>query len=138
MHQNIRGDGKPYTMMMQHGKRRSALAKDIFMDTLMGLSECLSRCPGFARVLVNPAPGDLQEINASMPHPKGTIRVALKKQKDNALQGIIELPEGLSGEYQYQGLVVPLKGGENKIRQGTALSFDRSTAQSIQFRYHCV
>ena len=70
--------------------------------------------PGFSRVLIRPALGELSEVEGSMPHPRGMIRVKLKKV-GAGIEGEVELPPGVSGRFVYGGKEVGLKGGEQQV-----------------------
>ena len=71
--------------------------------------------PGFRTVRIAPHLGTLKKICAVVPHPLGEIRVDLNKNDQDELSGTIILPEGLSGNYQYNKLNVKLKSGINRI-----------------------
>jgi hypothetical protein len=70
--------------------------------------------PGFSRVLIRPALGELREVEGSMPHPKGMIRVKLRIH-GAGISGEVELPEGVSGRFVYGGKEVLLKGGRQEV-----------------------
>ncbi|WP_319592475.1 alpha-L-rhamnosidase C-terminal domain-containing protein [uncultured Draconibacterium sp.] len=67
---------------------------------------------GFNTVKIAPHLGDLKSIKASMPHPKGRIKVSyqLKKGKCKAL---VILPKSMSGTFQAGTFLKDLKEGEN-------------------------
>src|SRR5690606_34261690 len=48
-----------------------------FLATICGI---MPAAPGFEKVLIQPALGDLKEVNAIMPHPAGDIRVSLQRR----------------------------------------------------------
>jgi hypothetical protein len=64
--------------------------------------------------LIRPALGELTEVEGVMPHPKGMIRVKLRKTRAG-ISGEVELPEGVSGRFVYGGKEVELKGGRQTI-----------------------
>lgn len=70
--------------------------------------------PGFAKVRIAPHLGALQWVNASMPHPAGTIMVSLQ-QKDGQLTGEVRLPKGVPGELKWQGRLLKWTGGTQKV-----------------------
>ena len=70
--------------------------------------------PGFKTVSIEPHPGDLRRIEASMPHYAGDIVVELKR-KGKGVTGTVLLPEGITGDFLWQGKKVPLKEGANNI-----------------------
>jgi hypothetical protein len=82
-----------------------------FLATICGI---MPDAPGFGRVLIRPAMGELTEVEGSMPHPKGVIRVKLEK-KGAGISGEVELPEGVSGRFVYGGKEVELRGGKQEI-----------------------
>lgn len=70
---------------------------------------------GFNQVNITPHPGPLTSINATMPHPKGSIEISYKIKKGK-LKGYVVLPDGLSGAWNYDGKTMPLIAGKNSIR----------------------
>lgn len=70
---------------------------------------------GFNQVLIEPHPGDLTQMKATLPHPLGTIVVDYHIKKGE-LTGTITLPEGMTGVWKYQGSERILRSGENKIQ----------------------
>ena len=71
---------------------------------------------GFNNVLITPHLGDLTQVDASMPHAKGRIRVSYKTSESGKLEAIITLPEGMSGTWVYQGEEIALKSGTNTLK----------------------
>jgi hypothetical protein len=82
-----------------------------FLATICGI---IPDAPGFSRVLIRPALGELTEVEGVMPHPKGMIRVKLRKTRAG-ISGEVELPEGVNGRFVYGGKEVELKGGRQTI-----------------------
>jgi alpha-L-rhamnosidase len=72
--------------------------------------------PGFKSVRIEPHLGRLNWIEGSMPHPMGTIKVSLKKDKQNNITGVVTLPEKLTGIFVLNGKSRSLKGGANQIQ----------------------
>lgn len=72
-----------------------------------GISPAL---PGFTKVRIAPNPATLQTVTASMPHPRGTIRVALQKT-DRGWTADVSLPPNIPGEFVWQGRKHALKTG---------------------------
>ena len=72
--------------------------------------------PGYKSVSIEPAFGKLTFIKASYPHRLGDIKVDLKKTKKGGVEGSIELPEGLTGTFKYEGKTLDLKGGVREIK----------------------
>lgn len=71
--------------------------------------------PGFNTVKITPQLGDLEWVNASMPHRLGDIQVNLKQGRNKKLNGTITLPQGLDGTFVWQGNMISLKSGTNSI-----------------------
>lgn len=71
--------------------------------------------PGFSSVRIEPALGELQKVNGSMPHPDGNIRVSLQRKGAKGVTGEIDLPLNLTGTLVWLGKKIPLKGGVQKI-----------------------
>ncbi len=69
---------------------------------------------GFERVRIEPHLGDLTEMSANMPHLKGRIAVDYTV-KDDELEAVITLPDGLEGEFVWQGEVKALSSGVNRF-----------------------
>jgi alpha-L-rhamnosidase len=70
---------------------------------------------GFSKVKIQPAMGELTDIQGSMPHPLGDIKMNLKKKNTNGVSGEVILPKGLTGVFIWQGKTIPLKEGQQKI-----------------------
>jgi hypothetical protein len=71
---------------------------------------------GFNTVTIEPHPGTLTSLKASMPHPKGRISVEYKIAQGK-LNASIGLPKGMSGTWKFKGQSVTLYEGINKIKQ---------------------
>jgi hypothetical protein len=82
-----------------------------FLATICGI---MPDAPGFGRVLIRPALGELTEVEGSMPHPKGMIRVKFRRSA-TGITGDVELPVGVTGRFVYGGREVELTGGRQKI-----------------------
>jgi alpha-L-rhamnosidase len=82
-----------------------------FLATICGI---MPDAPGFARVRIAPAFGELTEIKGEMPHPRGVIRVALKRARDR-VNGVVELPVGVTGRLVWRGKEIRLHGGRQVI-----------------------
>jgi hypothetical protein len=72
---------------------------------------------GFRRVRIAPNMGWLERITAAMPHPKGEIRVDLRRRAGR-LAGEVDLPPETSGEFQWAGSSQKLTPGANRIDIG--------------------
>jgi hypothetical protein len=80
--------------------------------TMLGIS---SIAPGFQKVKVAPHLGPLNDLKGSIPHPKGSVRVTLRKEGD-ALSATVELPVGVEGSFVWNGAERPLRAGHNELR----------------------
>ena len=72
--------------------------------------------PGFKSVRIEPHLGNLQNIETTVPHQLGFIKVKLQKKTENHLSGEIVLPGKLTGVYIYNGERKYLNGGINVIK----------------------
>lgn len=71
--------------------------------------------PGFKEVLIKPSFGSLRKINLSIPHPGGALKVELKKIGESGLEGIIIMPDEISGKFEWNGTVMNLEEGVNTV-----------------------
>jgi hypothetical protein len=72
--------------------------------------------PGYKSVSIEPALGVLNFVKASYPHYLGDIKVELKKAGNSGIEGSVELPKGLNGFFKYNGQIIGLKEGVQKIK----------------------
>ena len=72
--------------------------------------------PGFRTVEIRPSMDDLEEIEASMPHPQGMIEVSLKRKGKEGITGTISLPGDLKGEFHWNKQTVYLKPGSQEVK----------------------
>jgi hypothetical protein len=70
--------------------------------------------PGFKTVRIAPHLGSLPRLQATYPHPEGTIAVEYVK-KGEALEAKVKLPGTLTGTFEYGGRSWKLEPGENRI-----------------------
>lgn len=70
--------------------------------------------PGFATVRIEPHLGKLQTASATMPHPRGEISVALRRQGEG-VAAEITLPEGVTGTFVWSGRQVALRAGTQAL-----------------------
>jgi alpha-L-rhamnosidase len=73
-----------------------------------------SMAAGFARVRIAPNLGQLMQVHARMPHPKGEIDVLVAKRGGN-LTADVDLPAGITGEFDWAGARKPLAPGKNHL-----------------------
>ncbi len=70
--------------------------------------------PGFKTVRIAPHLGSLPRLQATYPHPEGTISVEYVR-KGGALEAKIKLPGTLTGNFEYGGRTWKLEPGQNRI-----------------------
>jgi hypothetical protein len=68
--------------------------------------------PGYAAVRISPNLGQLKGLRVVVPHPKGRIEMELDTSTRSA---DIRLPEGVPGEFMWNGRSRPLHPGENQL-----------------------
>ena len=90
----------------------SASPNYYFLSLVAGV---VSASPGFRTVRVQPALGPLTSVEAVVPHPAGEIRVQLKRVGKTGLTGEVVLPEGVTGEFVWQGKTRALRAGRNGL-----------------------
>lgn len=84
-----------------------------FFATICGI---MPAAPGFKKATIAPALGELNEVNAKMPHPNGEIQVILKRDGKDKISGEVVLPQQLTGSFVWQGKTISLKGGRQSIK----------------------
>jgi hypothetical protein len=70
--------------------------------------------PGFATVRIQPHLGKLTRAEGVVPHPRGEIRVTLMRQ-GSGVRAELTLPEGVSGEFVWNGQRRPLQPGPQTV-----------------------
>ena len=70
--------------------------------------------PGFRSVRIQPYLGPLKEVDATLPHPDGEIRLRFRRQ-GISLTGEIDLPPAIGGELIFGGVKIALHEGINQI-----------------------
>ncbi|AOS43160.1 Bacterial alpha-L-rhamnosidase [Lacunisphaera limnophila] len=83
-----------------------------FLATVVGVEPA---SPGFATVRIAPHLGHLQEAAATIPHPRGEIAVSLRRA-GAGLQAEVTLPEGVTGEFLWDGKTVALRAGAQTVQ----------------------
>ena len=81
----------------------------------IGLAGVTPAAPGFSKVRIAPCPGSLKKINCKTPHPDGFIETDLQFDGKGGVKGSISLPEGLTGEFVWNGKIIALKPGRQEI-----------------------
>lgn len=71
--------------------------------------------PEYKSVSIEPALGSLKFIKASYPHYLGDIKIELKRNAHNGVEGYVELPKGLKGIFRFAGKSMELTEGKQKI-----------------------
>ena len=79
--------------------------------TVLGVD---SAAPGFSRVVIRPFLGALTHASGSIPHPKGAIAVKLARE-GKQLDADVELPQGVTGEFVWNGTTKPLPPGRSRL-----------------------
>ena len=82
-----------------------------FFRTMLGIQPT---APGFAKVRIAPHLGKLNDLAGMMPHPKGDISVSVKRAGQGVSARVV-LPEGVSGEFEWNGQTRGLSGGSNEF-----------------------
>ncbi|MCU0368624.1 MAG: alpha-L-rhamnosidase N-terminal domain-containing protein [Cyclobacteriaceae bacterium] len=70
--------------------------------------------PGFKKVLIKPQLQKLDRVKGTIPHWAGNLEVTFEK-KGTTLTGVVTLPKDITGRLEWNGKVIELKSGENKI-----------------------
>ena len=83
-----------------------------FLATSCGI---MPDAPGFEEVLIQPALGILNDAEGKMPHPKGEIKVSVKRKGKSGIEGEVTLPENVNGRIVWNGKTVALKGGKQVV-----------------------
>jgi len=76
--------------------------------------------PGFATVVIEPRPGNLEAMRVRMPHPQGEIFGGLSfDAATGRCTGTITLPDSVAGDFRWHGRTIPLHPG-----RATAISME--------------
>jgi len=71
---------------------------------------------GFRTVSIAPALGALKRAEGRVPHPLGDIDVTLERVGTNSVRGVVTLPAGLTGTFEWGGKQIPLRAGRQEVR----------------------
>jgi len=82
-----------------------------FLSTVAGIEPAE---PGFKSIKMQPAFGELNEIEGEMPHPEGMISFHLERVGETGISGKISMPRKLKGNFIWMGEKIELSG-ETKI-----------------------
>ena len=83
-----------------------------FFTGLLGLK---SLSPGYDKISIEPSFGNLRKLKGMVPLKKGILTFDLEKSGNTAITGMITLPQGVSGHFSFNGKLINLESGENKI-----------------------
>jgi hypothetical protein len=81
--------------------------------------------PGFRSVLVAPALGEMRWARGEVPHPRGSIKVEVRRVGKGGVEANIDLPQAVEGEFRWNERAVPLHPGANQVRCEGTCSTDR-------------
>jgi hypothetical protein len=84
-----------------------------FLATIAGITPASA---GFETVRIAPALGKLATVDARMPHSKGMIEVRLQRRGTTGLTASVTLPEGLTGDFEWNGRRESLESGEQALQ----------------------
>jgi hypothetical protein len=68
--------------------------------------------PGFNKIRISPSLGNLKQLSASMPHPKGIIKAEYNIDEKGTLSARLSIPVGTNGVFAWKGIEYELKEGE--------------------------
>jgi alpha-L-rhamnosidase len=71
--------------------------------------------PGFKTIRIAPHLDALALVDITYPHPMGNVHVHYE-QTNNTFTATIDLPPGLSGEFQWRSTKIALHSGHNEVR----------------------
>ena len=71
---------------------------------------------GFRTVRVAPALGPLRRAEGRVAHPRGDIDVSLERVGAAGVHGVVMLPAGVTGIFEWAGKRVPLHPGRQEVR----------------------
>ena len=83
-------------------------------DLLATVAGIESATAGFEKVTIAPHLGDLHRLTASIPHPRGLIRVAYQREGARWTADV-SLPPSVSGWFVWKGRRLPLHSGEQQL-----------------------
>jgi alpha-L-rhamnosidase len=84
------------------------------LDLLRIVGGIRPAAPGFSRVRIAPALGQLERVTVTHPHPRGDLRATYRRE-GTGLRAEITLPPGVSGEFVWQGTQRALHEGTQVI-----------------------
>lgn len=84
-----------------------------FFRIVLGID---SSVPGFSRVRISPNLGKIKKISGEIPHPRGSIKVNYVVDKNNSIKAVVDLPDEVSGIFQWNEKTEHLRPGRNNIK----------------------
>jgi alpha-L-rhamnosidase len=72
--------------------------------------------PQFSEIVIEPHLGNLQNVSAAMPHPKGPIEVSYHAESGGAISAKIQVPEGVPARLIWKTRVYTLHSGEQTLQ----------------------
>ena len=85
------------------------------LDLLTIVAGIAPASSGFNSIRIAPHLGPLDEASATMPTPKGLVKATYKKSSKGWISRVT-LPDGLPGELDWHGKLIPLHTGEQEIQ----------------------
>lgn len=82
--------------------------------TLASIAGVRPAAAGFTRVRIAPYPGKLDQFTCAVTHPHGLIELDLRFTNETAT-GTVRLPEGITGDFVWQGRTTALHAGLNVL-----------------------
>lgn len=70
---------------------------------------------GFSHVHISPLPGPLEQLSGTLPHPRGSIDIRLRKGLDGSLSATVCLPPRTTGRFSWKGKERELSPGTNDL-----------------------
>lgn len=83
-----------------------------FVSTICGIRPLK---PGFKKISIEPSFGSLNEVTGIIPHPKGEIKIELKRIGKDGVSGYVEIPYNTKGQFIWKNQMVLLNGGRENI-----------------------
>jgi len=72
--------------------------------------------PQFSEIVIEPHLGNLQNLLAAMPHPKGPIEVSYSPELGSGTSAKIRVPEGVPARLIWKGRTYTLRSGEQTLQ----------------------
>ena len=72
--------------------------------------------PQFSEIVIEPHLGNLQNLSAAMPHPKGLVEVSYNIESGGGLRAKIRVPEGVPARLIWKDHTHILRSGEQTLQ----------------------